>query len=156
MAEILVTNPSTEDSWRLDNRYIIRWENFGVTGNVRISLRESSGGTEVLEIDDNVYNTGFYLWEIPSNLDLDTDYFIRVETLDPFVGDGSDFAIIAKHTISDFKDLLNFEKIVLVELQAGRVIDTTFIGDRFLLKEDGDFLLKEDGDKIVLEQSVEA
>ena len=75
MAEILVTNPSTEDSWRLDNRYIIRWENFGVTGNVRISLRESSGGTEALEIDDNVYNTGFYLWEIPSPLDIDTDYF---------------------------------------------------------------------------------
>lgn len=156
--KILVTYPVAGDAIRVGSHYVIKWENIGVTSNVKITLRESSGSTEVIEIVDDIYNTGFHLWKVPSNLDPDTDYFIRIESLEssPIVGDGTYFEIKAKFSMADFSDLLNLQKIILVEIKAGLIINTVFVGNRFLLKEDGDFLLLESGDKIILEQSIES
>lgn len=159
MPQILVTSPSSGDVLRLDSTYEIKWESIGaIIGDVKISLRESSGSTEVIEIDSSTSNTGSYFWKVPLNVDIDTDYFIRIESLDsvPIIGDGVDFEIAVKFSIQEFSILEKFKKLVLVEMKAGFVLDTIFIGDKFLLKEDGDFLLLESGDKIILEQSVEA
>jgi hypothetical protein len=159
MPDIIVTSPHAGDVLRLDSTYEIKWESIGtIVGDVRISLRESSGSTQVIEIDASASNTGSYFWKVPLNTDVDTDYFIRVESLDsvPIIGDGTDFEIAVRFSISEFARLEKFQKLVLAEMKTGFILDTTFIGDRFLLKEDDDFLLLESGDKIVLEQSVEA
>jgi hypothetical protein len=159
MPDIIVTSPHAGDILRVDATYEIKWESIGtIVGNVKVSLRESSGSTEVIEIDDSYPNTGSYFWKVPLNLDPDTDYFIRVESLDstPIVGDSADFEVTIKFSISEFSLLEKFKKLVLVEMKAGFQLETTFLGDTFILKEDGDYLLLESGDKIILEQSIPA
>jgi len=157
MAKILVTHPLTGSTLRVGSTYEIKWESIGgVLPDVSITLRESSGGTQVGVIDATASNTGSYFWKVPLNLDPDTDYSIRVADATPITGDGTDFTVAEKFSITEFARLEKFKKLVIAEMKTGFTLDTIFIGDMFLLKEDGDFLLLESGDKIILDQSVEA
>lgn len=154
MSRIIIGQPNITDIFRMGNVYEIKWETVGpMDDHVSILLRESAVG-EILEIESSFENIGSYFWEVPKNLDESVDYYIRIETTDPVVGNSQNFEIKEKFSIDEYLDLEHWEKIVLVEMEARTLIDTTFVGNRYLLQENGDYLLQEDGDKIVLEQSI--
>jgi outer membrane protein assembly factor BamB len=65
---ILVTKPEGGEVWVSGSRHEIKWEGYGVAGTVDILL-STNNGSDWTEIEDNIANTGSYLWHLPDAVD---------------------------------------------------------------------------------------
>ncbi len=92
---VTVTKPAGGDAWIKGTPQTITWTKSGSMPNtVRISLRNSATSAEVLLIQDNVSNSGSYLWQIPASI-ADGPYKVRVKVKDAEIMDESDAFNIA-------------------------------------------------------------
>ena len=121
MPSLKVTYPEGGLVLRQGSYYEIKWENIGaIATNVDIELWVSDTPVKILDIALDQLNNGSYLWKIDWNQDERTDYYIRVETTDNVYADnGSDFEIGTTYQLSDFTDLINLNKVTLVEIKPG-------------------------------------
>lgn len=94
-AMVTVTKPAPGETWVKGKAYAIIWTKDGTMPDlVRISLRDARTLGELRLIQDNVPNTGSYLWTVPADI-TDGAYRIRVKVNDVTVADDSDFFYIA-------------------------------------------------------------
>ncbi len=79
-----VTNPRRGDRWRKNTGYTIGWTSHGLAGaKIRVQLMKIDGATPVLDIADNIADTGSCMWVPPPSLpDAETYYKMRVQTQD--------------------------------------------------------------------------
>jgi hypothetical protein len=91
---ITVTSPHSGDTWNVGSTYAITWTKTGtMDSNVKISLRDSTSTTKILDIINSTLNDGNYSWEIPTSV-APGNYVIRVSTTDSQVyGDSEAFTI---------------------------------------------------------------
>jgi hypothetical protein len=101
---ITVTNPHTGDIWYKGDTKTITWTKTGtMDSNVKISLRDSTSTTNILDITNSTLNDGNFSWEIPT-LVTPGNYVIRVRTMDNEVyGDSELFSIKKKFTFPSIK-----------------------------------------------------
>ena len=99
-ATVTVTKPAPGETWVKGKAYAIIWTKDGTMPDlVRISLRDARTLGELRLIQDNVPNTGSYLWTVPADI-TDGAYRIRVKVNDVTVADDSDFFYIAASSAS--------------------------------------------------------
>ncbi|MHA1750513.1 MAG: NosD domain-containing protein [Promethearchaeota archaeon] len=92
---IKVTNPSNKDVWVAETAQEITWLSTSSISNVEIKLIKT--GSTILTITSNTVNDGSYTWMIPQNLDLGSDYTIRIKDKDGDTYDESDcFTILSQ------------------------------------------------------------
>ncbi|MHC4617368.1 MAG: outer membrane protein assembly factor BamB family protein [Planctomycetota bacterium] len=65
---IVVTKPEGGEVWVSGSKHEIKWESYGVAGTVDI-LFSSNGGADWTTMEDNIANTGSYLWHLPEEAD---------------------------------------------------------------------------------------
>ncbi|MHC4623075.1 MAG: right-handed parallel beta-helix repeat-containing protein [Planctomycetota bacterium] len=65
---ILVTKPEGGEVWVSGSRHEIRWESYGAGGTVDILL-STNNGADWTTIEDNLADTGSYLWHLPEEAD---------------------------------------------------------------------------------------
>jgi hypothetical protein len=74
---IIVEFPNGGESWQRGASYNITWNSFGGVGsNVRIELFKD--GVLNLKITSSTPNDGSYVWSIPSDQAIDSDYMIKI------------------------------------------------------------------------------
>jgi len=74
---IIVDSPDGGESLQRGTSYNINWSSFGGVGSdVRIELFK--GGVLNLKITSSTENDGSYVWSIPSNQTIDSDYQIKI------------------------------------------------------------------------------
>ena len=74
---IIVESPNGGESWQRGTSYNINWNSFGSVGSdVRIELFK--GGVLNLKITSSTDNDGSYVWSIPSDRAVDSDYKIKI------------------------------------------------------------------------------
>ena len=79
-AIIEVITPVEGDTLAIDQEYDIKWvSSKSATDNVSISL--INGAATILEITDGTPNTGNYKWKVPSNLELNGGYTLKITWL---------------------------------------------------------------------------
>ncbi|KKM18101.1 hypothetical protein LCGC14_1669080 [marine sediment metagenome] len=92
---ITVTSPVSTSSWEINTSNSITWTSTGTIADVKIDLY--LGGVFEREITSNTTNDGEFLWKIPSNLPVSTQYQIKITD-------------VSHSTYYDFSD--NFEIII--------------------------------------------
>jgi len=86
---ITVSSPNGGEKWTGGNKYWIKWDKVDSTGRVKIELLKS--GTTALVISNNAKNVGRRKWKIPSSLETDESYKIKItSTTDNGNTDSSD------------------------------------------------------------------
>jgi len=65
---IVVTKPEGGEVWVSGSKHEIKWESYGVAGTVDILLSTNSG-SDWTTIEDNIANSGSYLWHLPQEAD---------------------------------------------------------------------------------------
>jgi hypothetical protein len=73
---LTVMSPNGGESWGVGSRQNITWSSTGLTGTVRIELRQN--GTTVATVADSTENDGTFSWLLPTSLAAGTSYSIRV------------------------------------------------------------------------------
>lgn len=74
---IIVDSPNGGESWQRGTSYNIKWSSFGGVGSeVRIELFR--GGVLNLKITGSTENDGSYVWAVPSDQAIDSDYQIKI------------------------------------------------------------------------------
>lgn len=74
---IIVDSPNGGESWQRGKSYNINWSSFGgVDSDVRIELFK--GGVLNLKITSSTENDGSYVWSVPSDQAIDSDYQIKI------------------------------------------------------------------------------
>jgi len=74
---IIVESPNGGENWQRGTSYNINWNSFGPVGSdVRIELFK--GGVLNLKITSSTDNDGSYVWSIPSDRTVDSDYQIKI------------------------------------------------------------------------------
>ncbi len=92
---VTVTKPGANETWVKGQTYQILWTKSGTMPDlVRISLRNQTGATEVLLIQDNAPNSGSFSWPVPGSVP-DGAYRIRVKVKNVAVSDDSEVFTIA-------------------------------------------------------------
>lgn len=88
-----VLSPAAEDTWSLGDARTIAWEAHSANGSddagllISIWLSPDGGNAWILQIAENVANTGSYDWSIPWDDDLaSAQAVIRVVAIDPDTG----------------------------------------------------------------------
>ena len=89
VATITMTSPGSGVTWNIGSLYTITWDKIG-TQNANVKIRLYQNGTKILGITDSTLNDGSYSWTIPGTISNDTNYIVRVKTLDNLVYDDSD------------------------------------------------------------------
>jgi len=105
-ASITLTNPNIGSNWRKGSTYTIQWTKTGtMDSNVKITLRDSTSTTKILDIKISTLNDGSYSWLIPASV-APVNYVIRVRTMDNAVyGDSDCFSIKKKFTFPSIKKI---------------------------------------------------
>ena len=67
---IAVTKPQGDEVWVQNSTHPVNWTSSGVTGTVDIAY-SSNNGTDWLTVENNVGNTGSYIWHLPNAVDSD-------------------------------------------------------------------------------------
>lgn len=93
---IVVTSPAAGVTWRAGEMHAITWTKTGAMDD-EVKIRLIQAGAIVLEIADNVPNTGSYTWVIPGAV-VPGRYVVRVRTMNNAVMDNSDSFTIAAAT----------------------------------------------------------
>ena len=75
-AFITIISPNITTVWNAQNTERIEWTTFGVINNVDILLIK--GNTIVEWIVENISNTGYYDWEVPTSRETGTDYSVAI------------------------------------------------------------------------------
>jgi hypothetical protein len=94
-ASIVVESPNGGESWQRESSYNITWNSVGEVGsNVRIELFK--GGVLNLKITTSTSNDGSYVWSVPSDQAIGSDYMIKIASTNSAYYDYSDdnFSII--------------------------------------------------------------
>lgn len=77
---IEITSPSVGDTWAIGNEYSIQWlSSKGSSENVSIQLLKAD--EIVLVVTDKTSNSGNYKWKVPSNIEISSDYTLKVTWL---------------------------------------------------------------------------
>ena len=89
---LTVLSPDGGESWHLGGSYTIEWISIG--GSVTVDIYLLKGGSLHRQLADDISNDGVFLWDIPTDLPLDSDYRIQID--DGFNTDESDadFSIV--------------------------------------------------------------
>lgn len=88
-ASITVTSPTSANSGHNGKPYAITWTKDGdMPDKVRISLRNSVSGAEVISIEETAPNTGTYNWTVPMDVALG-EYRVRVKVKGAQISDDS-------------------------------------------------------------------
>jgi len=96
---IIVSNPNAAVTWYVGQTYTISWSSANVTGNMHIELNNNEAFSVIA---DDVENSGSYVWTIPENQALGTQYKIQVSNMGGTVWDSSDeFFTIATLPVTD-------------------------------------------------------
>ncbi|MBE3089012.1 MAG: VCBS repeat-containing protein [Actinobacteria bacterium] len=92
---ITVVSPNGGETWQVGNTYAVTWTSNNISGNVNIELYK--GSVPVYAIETNTPNDGYASWTISSSTTPDTDYKIKITSVDGTVSDFSDsyFTIVA-------------------------------------------------------------
>ena len=98
---INITAPSGESKWRRGLWYYLVWDSI-IKEDVVIELHKSD--TRIMVIDTTT-NTGGYKWDIPLHLDPDSDYKIKIFSVDnPAVSDIMDSPFLISDEDTDVDD----------------------------------------------------
>jgi len=65
---IAVTKPKGDEVWIQNSNHQINWTSHGITGTVDISYSDNNGA-DWTPVENNVVNTGSYLWQLPPAVD---------------------------------------------------------------------------------------
>ncbi|MCX6651946.1 MAG: hypothetical protein NT137_01115 [Methanomassiliicoccales archaeon] len=97
---IAVTTPANGNSYARGSALNIQWTKTGDTGSTVIIVYGHVGGPAPKSLTASAPNTGSYSWNIPSDIELGNDYFIRVTSGSniSIFGDSGSFAITAGGT----------------------------------------------------------
>ena len=77
---ITVLSPNGGETWDLGADVVITWESVNIPGQVKVSLHKD--GNYHRTINNSTENNGEYTWNVPMNLDPDSDYTVRVRSVD--------------------------------------------------------------------------
>lgn len=97
---ITVTSPNGGQFYQQGTQQTITWMSTNFTGNVKIELT----GTNAAVLAASTANTGSFIWNIPANQVIATDYKIKISDAtdgDPMDESNTTFAIVAPYTIPD-------------------------------------------------------
>jgi hypothetical protein len=91
---ITIVSPNGGETWQIEKNYTIQWTSKNITDNVNIQLYKDT--TPVYTIETNTSNDGSISWIIPPSIIPDTDYKIKITSIDGIITDYSDsnFAIV--------------------------------------------------------------
>ena len=100
-ASVTVTSPTGSDDWEAGTTHNITWNyTNGMDDNVKIELFKAS--FLVLTLTESVDITvGTYSWEVPYNIQGDTDYRIKITAIGYEVSDYSSYFTISLHDWGD-------------------------------------------------------
>ncbi|MFX1313840.1 MAG: Ser-Thr-rich GPI-anchored membrane family protein [Promethearchaeota archaeon] len=112
---ITITSPNLTDTWTIGKSQSIYWTSEGNISNVKIELYNIS--SLVLEINASTINDGEYFWTLPSDLDLNTLYKIKITDIsNPAIYDYSDFFEIT--TRSSPSRIPGFNVIIVIGISS--------------------------------------
>ena len=102
---ITVTNPTSSSSWKVGSSQIIAWDSTGDISKVTIDLYDNNYLKE--SITESVANSGNYIWKIPNDLKLGSNYQTKISKYQdtPVYGiseffELSDYIYIGQNTIT--------------------------------------------------------
>jgi hypothetical protein len=78
--DITVLGPNGGETWDLGSEVIITWESVNIPGQVKVSLHKN--GSYHKTIDNSTQNDGEYTWIVSMNIDPDSDYTVRIRSVD--------------------------------------------------------------------------
>jgi RHS repeat-associated protein len=107
--KLIVTSPYGCNEWEAGETYTVSWyRSETIIGkNIKISLHNAPGSVEILNIINNIINSGSYTWTIDSSISTG-DYVIKVKTQDDTEVDVSNvFTIIQPTSTSQTFSFLN-------------------------------------------------
>ncbi len=73
---IIVSNPTSSSSWKVGSSQIIAWDSTGDISKLTIDLYDNNNLKE--SIIESIANSGNYIWKIPNDLKLGSNYQIKV------------------------------------------------------------------------------
>lgn len=97
---LTVLNPNGEESWHLGGSYAIEWTSIGGSATVDIYLLKG-GSLHSQLADDIITNEGVFLWDIPMDLTVDSDYRIRIDDGINIDESDADFSIVEPSSTFD-------------------------------------------------------
>ena len=100
---LTVTSPNGNEEWERGNSYEITWTSSDFTGNVKIELYQETV-RDYTELVSSTDDDGSWMWDIPSEQTMGTDYKIRIsDASDGNPNDESDsfFSITGTQTVTD-------------------------------------------------------
>jgi subtilisin family serine protease len=89
---LTVLSPNGGESWHLGGSFAIEWISIGGSATVDIYLLK--GGSLHRQLADDIPNDGVFLWDIPMDLPLDSDYRIQIDDGIHTDESDADFSII--------------------------------------------------------------
>jgi len=78
--EITVLGPNGGESWDLGSQVVITWASANVDGQVKVSLHKN--GDFYKTIANTTENDGEIIFDVPMDIDPDSDYTVRVRSVD--------------------------------------------------------------------------
>jgi len=121
-----VVAPNTQVSWVQGFDWPVQWMSIGGADTVDIFLLK--GGSEYVQLADDIPNTGEFSWHIPAGVPVGSDYKIRVD--DGVSADESDVNFAVSDTSADYFtelftnqfDLSNYSLLLIPDGSASRYL----------------------------------